>query len=134
MNMNNLYENMYIIPKKSMKNFIPKKHLSFLECVGLESILVTFLMQYEEENFGINESNRENEIRGYTRYCEDSVSILDGVYDTYEFNGFLFDKIWTTENGCIMISAYKIPENHIDDWQDCDFISDFEEFYIRLDW
>lgn len=135
MNINYLYENMFVISNDCKDNFKRKNNLSVLEKIGLEAVLVAFLCQYEYQNFGSVSENREGELRGYTYWHDDCIDILDGVYDTYEFDGYLFCEMWTTENGCLMMTAAKIPENHIDDWQDCDWNcnDEFEEVYIRLD-
>lgn len=133
MNLNYIYENMRKIPDDCMDNFKRKCNLSILEKLGLEVVIVEFFVQYERENFGEVSIDREQNIRDFIRWNSNYLDILDGVYDTYEFDGYLFSEIWTTENGCIMISAFEIPEEHLDDWQNCDFVSEFKEIYIRLD-
>lgn len=128
-----VYENMYELPSENKHFFTPKAKLTDLERIGLESIAVELLAQYEELEFGEPATRgRRGDLRDYIRWNDDNVDILDGVYNTYELNGFLFGCIWVTENGIPMLTAYRIPED-CEDWENHDFMDEFEEVYFRLD-
>lgn len=128
-----LYEDMHVLERKYWGNFFPNKKtgLNILECYGLEAVAKDFIHEYEESAFG--EIARRN-IGGFLRINREDgyVDIFDGVYDTYEFDGYLIDKFWTTYNGCLLLTAYKIPED-CEEWQDHDWLCEFEEVLIRLD-
>lgn len=128
------YDNMIIIPEENWSIFKNhrKTNLNVLERIGLESVACDFIHEYEESAFGDVYSKN---ISDYIRVLSDSgtADILDGVYDTYEFDGMLICDFWTTENGCLMLTAVKIPEN-CENWQDHDWLynDEFEEVLIRL--
>ena len=126
------YENKHIIPKENESCFHQKENLNTIELVGLEAIAVEFLIQYEY-SCGIEElDHRIETIRNYMRWNENSIDILDGCYDTYEFDGYLFGDIWMTENGIPILTAYVIPEDLEDDWEDHDWMYEFDWVYFRL--
>jgi hypothetical protein len=124
-----VYDKYHIIPADCESNFTAKTELNTIEKVGLEAIAVEFMYQHDLANYGI-EGNRD-EIRSFIRWNENSVDILDGYYDTYEFDGFLIGSFWMTENGIPMMTAFEIPED-CEDWRDCDYLCDFPARFIRL--
>lgn len=131
--MTNFYDSMHIVPRDCWNIFFGnrKTGLNTLERFGLESVAAQFIWDYEESACGEVYSHNIND---YLRICGDDgyVDILDGAYDTYEFDGYLIDRFWTTENGCLLLTVYKIPED-CEDWQEHDWIDEFEEVLIRLD-
>ena len=128
-----VYERRHLLPVECEGNFHRKPELNTIEHIGLEAIAVEFFEQYEREVFGepIDAERREN-LRGFMRWCKGSVDILDGYYDTYEFDGYLFEEVWMTDNGVPMLTAYEIPEGREDDWMDCDFRCEFPARLFRL--
>lgn len=126
-----LYNNMHILSREAWSNFRRKTNLNLLECFGLEAVAADFIQQYEQE---VNGEIYSKNIKDYLRIMSDDgiVDILDGCYDTYEFDGMLIGEFWTTENGCLLLTAYKIPED-CEDWQEHDWMDEFEEVLIRLD-
>lgn len=124
-----VYENYHIIPADCESNFVPKAELNTIEKVGLEAIAVEFMYQHECSAFGLGSDHER--IRSFIRWNESSVDILDGFYDTYEFDGFLIGSFWMTENGIPMMTAFEIPED-CEDWRDCDYLCDFPARFIRL--
>ena len=126
------YERRFLIPQENESMFKQKLNLNTIEHVGLEAIATEFIVQYEIENFGEVEDGRREDLRKYMRWNENSVDILDGMYDTYEFDGYLFGEVWMTENGIPMLTAYEIPEG-CENWEDSDFVGDFTAVYFRLD-
>ena len=93
-----------MIPKENEEIFNNdrKRDLSTLEKIGLEAILADFVKDYEEETEGDFYSK---DIKNYIRYNSDSVDFLDGYTDTYIFNQYAIGEVWTTKNGCIMMTA-----------------------------
>ena len=129
MRIENVYSNRHLIPTENEGNFIQKAELNTIEHIGLEAIAVEFMHQYNAENFGYEESR--DEIRKYIRWNTFNVDILDGYYDTFEFDGYLIGSFWMTENGIPMLTAYEIPED-CEDWRDCDYMGDFTARMFRL--
>lgn len=129
----NLYDNMHIVRRDCWNNFFGnrKTGLNTLERFGLETVAAQFICDYEESVYG--ESYSHN-IKDYLRICRDDgyVDILDGCYDTFEFDGYLIDRFWATENGCLLLTAYKIPED-CEDWREHNWMDEFEEVLILLD-
>ena len=132
MRIETVYENRYLVPVEHEGNFPQKKGLNDIEKIGLEAIAVEFLEQYETEAYGepIDAERRQN-LRDVIRWNPDCVDILDGVYDTYEFDGYLFGEIWLTENGIPMLTAYEIPDG-CEDWTAEDWAYDFPARMFRL--
>lgn len=128
----NVYERRHLIPQENESCFKQKLNLNTIEHVGLEAIATEFIAQYEIESFGEIDCARRADLRDYMRWNENSIDILDGMYDTYEFDGYLFGEVWMTENGIPMLTAYEIPEG-CENWEDHDFIYDFVAVYFRLD-
>jgi len=126
------YERRHLIPQENESCFKPKQNLNTIEHIGLEAIATEFIIQYEIENFGEVSNGRREDLRQYMRWNENSVDILDGYYNTYEFDGYLFGEVWMTENGIPMLTAHKIPEG-CENWEDADFVGDFTAVYFRLD-
>lgn len=133
-----IYEKRYLLKPEYESNFEPhrKKNLSMIEKVGLQEIAVEFLCQYLIEITGepVTSKTRQ-EIRDTIRWNDDNVDILDGVYDTFEFDGFLFGSLWMTDNGIPMLTAYELPEaciNGEEEWTDYDWYSDFTPRLFRL--
>lgn len=132
MRIESVYENKFLIPHENESCFSRKHNLSDIERVGLEAIAVEFIAQYEEEMMGEPATaQRRSDIRDVVRWNDDSVDLLDGVYDTYEFDGYLFGSVWSTENGIPMLTAAKIPDD-CEDWEPYDVWSEFECVYFRL--
>ena len=127
MTIENVYRENYLIPVECEKNFKQKSGISQIEHLALQEILAEFIIQYEEANFGCVSYDRREDLRGYIRWCEGCVDILDGCYDTYEFEGFLIKSLWMTPNDVIVMSVFEIPEN-CDDWMS----EDYYEFPTRL--
>jgi len=128
-----VYERRHLIPKENESCFHRKEKLNTIELLGLEAIAVEFIVQYEFSIIDNCINDRREEIRGYMRWNESSIDILDGYYDTYEFDGYLFGEVWMTENGIPMLTVYVIPEDLEDDWEYHDYIYEFETVYFRLD-
>lgn len=132
MRIESVYENRYLIPVECEGNFRQKKELSTVERIGLEAIALEFLNQYELEAYGEEMSaRRRQDMRDLLRWNESSIDILDGCYDTYEFDGYLFGEVWITENSIPMLTAYEIPED-CEDWQEQDWLCDFTARIFRL--
>lgn len=125
------YERRHLIPKEYENNFDRNKSPNTLEKLALESILTEFMYQHQLSEYGETYFNHE-QLRGAVRWNKDSVDILDGSHDTYEFDGYLIGELWCTDNGIPMLSAYKIPDD-CEDWTECDWMSDFDECMFRLD-
>ena len=140
----NYYENLFVISKDCEKNFEPfKQELTTIEKIGLEAVLVDFVNQYEQCEFGENYTN----IEPYVRYNKDSVDILDGYSDTYNFNNYAIGEMKLTSNGiAIMIVAdldnyigddKELFEQYKGDYQELidrfDVWCEFETRYIRFD-
>lgn len=144
------YTNRFLISKDHESIFEKdRKHkLSTLEKFGLESILDDFVKDYNDE---IGLETGDFTIKDFTRFNGDSVDILDGMDDTFIFDNFAFSEIWTTENGCICLSAIDLTKytgNDPDEKEraasladDCDFqeivrcfdtYADFESVIFRL--
>lgn len=132
MRIESVYKNRYLIPVECEGNFHPKKELNTIEHIGLEAIALEFLDQYEAEELGegMNAERREL-VRSVLRWCEGCVDILDGYFDTYEFNGYLFGSVWMTENGIPMLTAYEIPDG-CEDWTVTDWACEFPARLFRL--
>lgn len=127
-----VYERRYLVPEEHESNFPKKQKLSDIERVGLEAIAVEFIAQYETESFGEETTaERRAELRDLIRWNESNVDILDGYYDTYEFDGYLFGEVWSTENGIPMLTAWEIPED-CEDWTERDYMDEFKAVYFRL--
>ena len=109
-----MYNNLFIIPEENEDIFENdrKRDLSTLEKKGLEAILADFVQEYEEETEGEFFSRN---IKDYIRYNEDGVDFLDGVTDTYIFDHYAIGDVWTTKNGCIVMSAADLDEYTGDD-------------------
>lgn len=125
MNLANTYESRYLLPKEAHINFEPhrKTELSPIEKVGLEAILVEFMRQYELEVQG--EACSVDFLRGYTRWNEDNIDILDGCYDTFIFDEYAISCIWMTDNGIPVLECYHLKHPEYDDpW----------EIVINTDW
>ena len=75
MDIRNVFERRHIIPEDCYKHFHRKEKLNNIELIGLEAVLIAFIHQYEEEEYG--EVYCKNMIE-YTHYNEDSVDIWDG--------------------------------------------------------
>lgn len=129
-----VYVGLHVIPKdcESIFENDRREHLNTLEKIALESALADFIVSYEEEAYGDTSIGRRNDICGYIRILDDCVDIMDGMYNTYEFDGMLIGEIWATNNDIIMMTAYRIPEEHADDWMDCEYLCEFEPVLIRL--
>lgn len=128
------YENLFLIPEEYEENFLPhrKKDLNIIEHVGLQEIALSFIEGYETQMTGESmTASRRQDIRDVLRWCTSAVDILDGCYDTYEFDGYLFGEVWMTSHGIPMLTAWEIPED-CDDWMECDFRSEFKERIFRL--
>lgn len=125
-----VYERRYLLPAKYEENFTRKTNLNTIEKLGLEAIAVEFMYLHSAEELGF-EPKRE-ELRGYIRWHCDNVDLLDGYDDTYEFDGFLIDCFWMTEEGIPMLTAYEIPED-CEDWREHDHFGEFTARYFRLD-
>lgn len=127
-----VYERRYLVPEEHANNFKQKLNLSDIERVGLEAIAVEFIAQYETETCGEETTaERRAELRDFIRWNSSSVDILDGYYDTYEFDGYLLNCVWVTENGIPMLSAWEIPED-CEDWTEHDYMDEFKAVYFRL--
>lgn len=126
-----VYDNRHLLPVECEGNFHQKKSLNTIEHIGLEAIAVEFLARYEEINFGECSAERREELRGFIRWNDGNVDILDGYYDCYEFDGFLFESVWMTENGIPMLTAYEIPTD-CEEWQEHDWMSEFPARMFRL--
>lgn len=135
----NYYENYLVITKENESIFEndQKKELSILEKIGLETVLDEFIKDYELTNFG----ESYTKIKDFTRYNESSVDILNGYTDTYVFDNYAIGEIWTTNNGCIMMTVadlttwneYDENEMDLEDVvENCDIWCDCEIRYIRL--
>ena len=131
MRIESVYENRYLLPVECEGNFHQKQGLGTIEQIGLEAIAVEFLAQYEIENFGECNAERREDLRNFIRWNADSVDILDGYEDTYEFDGYLFGSVWMTENDIPMLTAYEIPEG-CEDWAACDWLCEFPARMFRL--
>ena len=107
--MSNFYSNLFEIPAENFSIFENdrKKELSTLEKIGLESVLADFVQEYEEETEG--EFFSKN-IKDFIRYNESGVDFLDGVTDTYIFEHYAIGDVWTTNNGCIVMSCVDLDE------------------------
>lgn len=132
------YENRYLLEPEYEENFIPyrKLNLSTIEKVGLQEIAVEFLCQYLTEITGepVTSQTRQ-EIRDTIRWNDDNVDILDGVYNTFEFDDFLFGSLWMTDNGILILTAYELPEACVNgeaEWTDYDWYSEFTPRLFRL--
>ena len=128
------YENLFLISEEYEENFLPhrKKDLNMIERVGLQEIALSFIEDYETQMTGESmTASRRQDIRDVLRWCTSAVDILDGYYDTYEFDGYLFGEVWMTDNGIPMLTAWEIPED-CEDWMECDFRSEFKERIFRL--
>ena len=130
MRIENVYNNRWLIPEECEDSFQPKRILSTIEKIGLAAIATEFIYQHGVEEYGFEERKHE-EIRGFIRWNSDTVDILDGCYDTYEFDGYLISSFWMTDNGIPMLTAYEIPEG-VEDWQEEDY-TEFPAVYFRLD-
>ena len=104
-----MYTNLFLIPEENTSIFEnDRKHeLSTLEKIGLEAVLADFIQEYEEETHG---EVCIKDIKDYIRYNADSVDILDGEQDTYIFDHYAVSEVWTTKNGCLMLSAVDLEE------------------------
>ena len=111
----NYYERKILIPKENEEIFKQKNNLNTIEKIGLEAILIDFIKQHEEIEFGEIYTN----IEPYTRYNENSIDILDGYQDTYIFECYAISEIWMTENGIPMLSAIDLTN----------YLGDEKEFY-----
>lgn len=125
------YERRHLIPKEFEENFQRKENLNNLEKLALEAILTEFMYQHQLSEFGEAFSDHET-LRGLVRWNSCCVDLLDGCYDTYEFDGYLIGDLWVTENGIPMLTAYEIPEG-CEDWTDFDFACEFDARLFRLD-
>lgn len=125
------YERRHLIPKEYENNFTRNESPNTLEKLALEQILVEFMYQHQDAEYGEHYYDHEK-LRGLVRWNSDSVDILDGCYDTYEFCGYLIGELWTTDNGIPVLTAYEIPED-CEDWTECDWMAEFEERMFRLD-
>ena len=134
MNIHTVYTNRYEIPAESHSRFTAKAHPSSLELLGLESILVAFVQQYEEESAGEVYSKNFTD---FTRYNETNVDILDGCFDTYIFEDFAIVCIYATDNGIPVLSCRKLAHPDYDDPFDIvrniDWYSECERVLFRLD-
>lgn len=119
MHIESCYERRHLIPKEFEENFQRKENLNNLEKLALEAILTEFMYQHQLSEFGEAFSDHET-LRGLVRWNSCCVDLLDGCYDTYEFDGYLIGDLWVTENGIPMLTAYEIPEG-CEDWTDFDF-------------
>ncbi len=129
-----VYENRYLLPKKCVPAYMraKKPELSNTELIGLEAILIEFIKGFNRSILGKIEGNcNSDEIRNYTRYNKNNVDLLDGCYNTFEFDGYLFSEIWLTDNDIPVLEAYEIPED-CEDWTTEDY-ADFETVLFRLD-
>lgn len=133
MYIDSVYDRRFLVSKENKDIFtdVRKYTLNTIEKVGLEAIAVEFIYQHQIFAFGEALSDHET-LRGFTRWNSDSVDILDGCYDTYEFEGYLFGEVWMTENGIPMLTAYEIPEG-CEDWTEHDWMCEFDEVFFRLD-
>ncbi len=127
----NCYDRRYLIPKECEKNFHRNPRPNMLEMLALEAILTEFMYQHQLSEFGEAHSDHET-LRGFVRWNGNSVDILDGYQDTYEFDGCLIGELWATENGIPVLEAYKIPDG-CEDFGEFDWMSDFETVLFRLD-
>lgn len=139
----NYYTDKFLLGDDAPINKESAKVLSTLEKRGLEAVLRDFIAEYEEENFGEVYTNIEN----CTRYNEKSVDILDGYYDTYNFDNYAICEIYATENGCIILDCVDLDqytgedvedfENYNGDYEEIirnfDIFSDFKTVKFRLD-
>lgn len=138
MNMSTLYENKHEVSKEHEQRFYDrqKKKLSTLEHIGLEAILCEFVKQYEQESLGFS-GDECCELINYTRWNEDSVDILDGVYDTYVFDNYAIGTIWAAYESCIMLTCFKLEHKDYDDpydiLQNVDWLNECESVLFRLD-
>lgn len=111
-----------------------KKHLSRIELMGLEAILVAFIEEYEQETYGVVCSKN---VADYTRYNDDSVDILDGAFDTYIFDVYAIDSIWMTDTDIPILSCYKLESDEYDDPFEVvrftDWMTECEHVLFRLD-
>ena len=116
MNLSYVYEHRHLLSDEALKNFRPyrKKDLSIVEYLGLEAILCKFVEQYEEETLGESYCK----LADYTRWNKDGISILDGRYDTYEFDGYAIDEIWMTDNGCVLLDCYELKHPEYEEYED----------------
>ena len=103
------YNSLFIIPEENESIFENdrKTELTTLEKIGLEAILADFVQDYEEETSGEIYSH---DIKNYIRYNSDSVDFLDGITDTYIFDNYAIGEVWTTKNGCIVMSAVDLEQ------------------------
>lgn len=130
-----LYEHMIEIPAENAVIFERDRNvnLNALERIAMENVACDFILAYEAEAYGLEEGTRRAELMQYIRVKSDGADILDGCYDTYEFDGFLICEFWATNNGCIMLTAFRIPEEYQGgEWMDQDWMSDFEQVLFRL--
>ena len=140
--MYNFYSDLFIIPTENEDIFNKdrKHNLTTIEKIGLESVLDEFIKEYEEIQYGEAGAS----IKECTRFNEDSVDILDGVYDTYIFDHYAIGSVWTTNNGCIVMEAADLDDYEGDDMEafedsdlydrpnNFDIWSDFKQVLIRL--
>ena len=138
----NYYSNKIMIPEENKAIFENnrKQELTTLEKIGLEAILDDFVTEYETDTIG-----EAHSIKDYIRYNEDSVDILDGCTDTYIFDHYAIGDVWTTENGCILMTAVDLEAYTGDDPErfessdlyelpyNFDLWSDFDTVLFRLD-
>lgn len=121
-----------------------KQELTTLEKIGLETVLVDFCADYEEQMTG--EKPDVDRIKNYIRYNENDVDFLDGYNDTYNFDHYAIISLWVTNSGCIVLEVADLDEytgEYTEDFEDYegdyfgiidhfDVWSDFETRLFRL--
>jgi len=124
------YTDKFLLDDDAPISKAPAKVLNTLEKRGLEAVLRDFISEYEEEVFGEVYANIEN----YTRYNEKSVDILDGCYDTYNFDNYAICEIYATENGCIILECVDLDQYTGEDIEDFkNYKGDYEEILRNFD-
>lgn len=138
------YNDYILIPSNNESIFeSERKHeLSQLEMIGLKKVLGDFIREYELNTDGTVYST---DIDDYIVINGDGAEIMDGEADTYIFEHYAIGKIWTTNGGCIMMTAYDLEQYNGDDMERFeeselfervrlfDIRGEFESVLFRLD-
>lgn len=121
-----VYTNRHMIPEDLTAHFEEhrKRNLNTVEKIGLEAILCEFVKQFELEEFG---EFYFEDCRNYTRWNSDSIDFLDGVYDTYVFDGgYAIGEMWIAYDSCIMLSCYELKHEEYDDPAEILYYTDWQ--------
>lgn len=115
------YQRRHKLSDESALRFVQdkKKDLNLVEHIGLETILIDFIHDYECETFGGSDCNAE--LANYIRWNATSVDLLDGVTDTYVFDHYAIGELWMTNNGNVVLTAFDLGTADVDDGDDVDF-------------